>query len=97
LLELIEVLKLNKPILVSPSMSGGYSLPFVVKHAYKLGGFIPIVPVNIEEHEQGLEGIELPTMAIWGSNDRLGGELGITFQPSHSEPDSRFSPQEATG
>lgn len=70
LLELIEVLKLNKPILVSPSMSGGYSLPFVVKHADKLGGFIPIAPVNIEEHEQGLEGIEVPTLAIWGSNDR---------------------------
>jgi len=69
LLELIEVLKLNKPILVSPSMSGGYSLPFVVKYADKLGGFIPIAPVKIREYEQGLEGIEMPTLAIWGSND----------------------------
>ena len=45
-------------------------MPFVVKHADKLGGFIPIAPVKIREYEQGLEGIEMPILAIWGSNDR---------------------------
>jgi len=30
-------------------------------------------------------------------NDVLGVELGITSQPSHSEPDLRLSPHPATG
>lgn len=71
LLELLSILKLNLPILVSPSMSGGYSLPFVINHADKLGGFVAISPVGIQRFQKELEGIELPTLAIWGSNDRI--------------------------
>lgn len=71
LLELIEVLKLGKPILVSPSMSGGYSLPFVVKYSEKLRGFVPVAPVGILNFSEQLQGIKLPTLAIWGSNDRI--------------------------
>ena len=71
LLELIEQLNLKLPILVSPSMSGNYSLPFVANYTDKLGGFVPIAPVSILQFEQQLKGIRLPTLVIWGSNDRL--------------------------
>ena len=71
LLELIERLNLNLPILVSPSMSGNYSLPFIANYADKLGGFVPIAPVGILQFEQQRKGIKLPTLIIWGSNDRL--------------------------
>ncbi|MFB2968183.1 alpha/beta fold hydrolase [Aerosakkonema sp. BLCC-F183] len=71
LLELIEVLKLNKPVLISPSMSGNYSLPFVVNHSEKLSGFVPVAPVGIMMFTQQLQGIQLPTLAIWGSNDTI--------------------------
>lgn len=71
LLECIEVLKLKKPILVSPSMSGGYSIPFIVNHSEKLSGFVPIAPVGILKFNQQLQGIQLPTLAVWGSNDQI--------------------------
>ena len=32
--ELIKVLRLNRPIIVSPSMSGGYSLPYIFQGNY---------------------------------------------------------------
>ncbi|MBD2185449.1 alpha/beta hydrolase [Planktothrix sp. FACHB-1355] len=71
LLEVIEVLNLNKPVLISPSMSGNYSLPFVVNHSEKLSGFVPVAPVGIMMFTQQLQGIQLPTLAIWGSNDTI--------------------------
>ncbi len=71
LLELLERLNLIRPILVSPSMSGSYSLPLVAAHPDKLTGFVPVAPVGIPSYEKQLQGNPLPTLAIWGSNDRI--------------------------
>ena len=71
LLELLEHLPLDKPILVSPSLSGMYSLPFVATHPEKLAGFVPVAPVGIGTYEDQLQGNPLPTLAIWGSNDHI--------------------------
>ncbi|MDJ0517843.1 MAG: alpha/beta hydrolase [Trichodesmium sp. MO_231.B1] len=69
--EILNNLNLNLPILVSPSMSGSYSLPFVINYCDKLGGFVAVSPVGIERFQDELKGINLPTLAIWGSNDRI--------------------------
>ena len=47
---LIEKLGLDRPIIVSPSMSGGYSLPYIIgrepeKGLSKCRGFVPVAPV----------------------------------------------------
>lgn len=52
-------------------MSGVYSLPFIADHSKKLSGFVPIAPVGILKFKQQLQGIQLPTMVIWGSNDNI--------------------------
>ncbi|MEA5509814.1 alpha/beta hydrolase [Crocosphaera sp. UHCC 0190] len=70
LLSLIDSLNLKDPIVVSPSMSGRYSLPLVTKYPEKLGGFVAVAPVGITRFKAKLTGIEIPTLAIWGSNDR---------------------------
>jgi pimeloyl-ACP methyl ester carboxylesterase len=70
LLELLEKLNLNRPIVVSPSMSGAYSFPFLVNYPEKLRGFVPVAPVGILNYRDRLKGIEVLTLAIWGSNDR---------------------------
>src|SRR5258707_299204 len=71
LLELLEQLRLERPILVSPSLSGSYSFPLVVNHPNKLAGFVAVAPVGIATYEQQLQGNPLPTLAIWGSNDHI--------------------------
>jgi abhydrolase domain-containing protein 14 len=71
LLEIMEQLSLGKPILVSPSLSGMYSLPLVATYPDKLTGFVPVAPVGISTYEQQLQGNLLPTLAIWGSNDPI--------------------------
>ena len=71
MLELLDVLSLNRPVLISPSMSGQYSLPLVIDHGHKLNGFVAVAPVGIRHFAAKLEGVVLATLAIWGSNDRV--------------------------
>jgi abhydrolase domain-containing protein 14 len=71
LLKLITELKLDKPIIVSPSMSGNYSLPFIIKYPDQLRGLVAIAPVKIPHYAKLLTGINLPVLAIWGNNDRI--------------------------
>ncbi|MDY6939960.1 MAG: alpha/beta hydrolase [Cyanobacteriota bacterium] len=70
-IELIETLDLDGAIVISPSMSGQYSLPSIARHADKLRGFVAVAPVGIRQYQEQLKGIALPTLAIWGSNDRI--------------------------
>jgi pimeloyl-ACP methyl ester carboxylesterase len=71
LIDLLVRLGLRPPVLVSPSMSGGYSLPLVARHPEKLKGFVPVAPVSLPTYEKQLAGVALPTLAIWGSNDQI--------------------------
>lgn len=71
LLLLLEELNLQQLVVVSPSMSGGYSLPLMVSHPEKLSGFVAVAPVGIAKYREQLKGVQVPTLAIWGSNDRI--------------------------
>jgi abhydrolase domain-containing protein 14 len=71
LINVMAKLKLVKPIIVSPSMSGRFSLPLLIKHPEQFSGFVPIAPVGIPDFETQLKGITVPTLAFWGDNDKL--------------------------
>lgn len=71
LISLMQQLNLDRPVVVSPSMSGGYSLPLVADHPELLRGFVAVAPVSIASYADKLKGNSLPTMAIWGSNDGI--------------------------
>lgn len=68
---LMSTLNLKQPVVVSPSMSGRYSLPLVVTQPDRLSGFVAVAPVGITAVEKQLGGVGLPTLAIWGSNDSI--------------------------
>lgn len=68
---LFDELRLDPCVLVSPSMSGRYSLPFVATHASRLRGFVPVAPAGISHHASALRGSTVPTLIVWGSEDRV--------------------------
>eukprot|EP00899_Mesostigma_viride_P018637 jgi/Mesvir1/26775/Mv20548-RA.1 len=69
IITLIQVLKMEPPIVVSPSMSGSYSLPFIAKYPTQAAGYVPVAPVGVAMYQSMLEGSQVPTMVLWGELD----------------------------
>ncbi|MFQ5575642.1 MAG: alpha/beta fold hydrolase [Anaerolineae bacterium] len=69
--QLMAALGMPPPVVVSPSMSGRYSLPLAANTPAQLKGLVAVAPVGIPHFEKQLAGNPLPTLAIWGSNDRV--------------------------
>ena len=58
-------------IIVSPSMSGGFSLPFVARRPDLVAGYVPVAPVGIDDHRAALERVDVPTLVVWGEKDQV--------------------------
>ncbi len=57
--------------LLSPSMSGGYALPYLLQHPDRISHFLPVAPVGIQNNLEGLAKVSVPTLALWGENDQV--------------------------
>lgn len=68
---LVEAIGCERVLLVSPSMSGSFSLPFVIDHPEFVAGYVPIAPANLDQYRQRLHEIQVPTWIMWGSADTV--------------------------
>lgn len=71
LADLLDQLDVERPVVVSPSMSGNYGLPLLVHHPDRLSGFVAVAPVGISTYEEPLRGNPVPLLALWGENDDI--------------------------
>lgn len=61
----MESLGVRAAVIVSPSMSGHYSIPFLMKNHAQLRGFIPIAPVGTQMYSpQEYENIQVRDVQI---------------------------------
>lgn len=69
--ELLDRLKVVKPVVVSPSMSGRFSLPLVTSNPERLSGYVAAAPGPILNYKDRLHRITVPVLAVWGETDRV--------------------------
>jgi abhydrolase domain-containing protein 14 len=69
--QLIINQKIDKPVLVGPSMGGKVALAFALAHPELVGGLVFIGAVGVEERKEQLSTINVPTLIVWGSEDAI--------------------------
>jgi len=62
---------LHKPVLVGPSMGGRIALEFVLRQQNLVGGLVLVGAVGVRENQDQLENIKVPTLIVWGSEDKI--------------------------
>lgn len=68
---LLDRLEIDRPVLVSPSLSGRFALPLVTDSPARLCAFVAIAPVAIPQYVNQLHRITIPVLAVWGEDDRI--------------------------
>lgn len=67
-----EAVNIGDTVVVAPSMSGSYALPYLFEQNGPSSGFIPVAPVGTERFtKQQYEGLNIPVMIVYGENDQL--------------------------
>ncbi|XP_041281694.1 protein ABHD14A [Onychostruthus taczanowskii] len=66
----LQELGMQRPVLISPSMSGRFALPFVLAHGDRLAGFVPIAPVGTKDYTaEQYRRVQTPTLILYGDHD----------------------------
>uniref|UniRef100_A0A8C9FYW9 AB hydrolase-1 domain-containing protein n=1 Tax=Pavo cristatus TaxID=9049 RepID=A0A8C9FYW9_PAVCR len=75
----VEALGLAPAVLVSPSLSGMYSLPFLFQHGHLLKAYVPVAPICTEKFEaEQYARVETPTLIVYGDQDVELGQVSLS-------------------
>ncbi|XP_020384643.1 protein ABHD14B isoform X1 [Rhincodon typus] len=78
LLSVLKGLELNSVVIISPSLSGMYSLPFLFGHCDMVRGFIPVAPICTEKFSaEQYSSVQTPTLIVYGQEDKSMGETSF--------------------
>ena len=68
--ELIETMKMVRPVLIAPSMSGTFAFPFIANNPEKVAGFVAIAAVGTPIYARQLKDHPVPALVFWGTMDK---------------------------
>ncbi|KAF7207950.1 putative protein-lysine deacylase ABHD14B [Nothobranchius furzeri] len=76
--EVCEQLSLTPVVVISPSLSGMYSLPFLLQHQSLIRAYVPVAPICTEKFTaEQYQGVKVPTLIVYGDQDTQLGELSL--------------------
>ncbi|KAH9502329.1 Protein abhd14a [Bulinus truncatus] len=75
---LISTLGMCRPIIISPSMSGAFSLPYLFNDpstsTNRAAGYVPVAPVFTSKYVDQMKKSQIPTLIVVGTNDKVNGK-----------------------
>ena len=69
--EFLAALSIEKAAIVSPSMSGQFSFPLLVRSPEKVSAFVPVAPAGSDKYLRQLKRVRVPTLIVWGEKDQI--------------------------
>lgn len=76
--QVCEGLQTGPVVIISPSLSGMYSLPFLFQHSELLKAYIPVAPICTEKFTAKQYGsIQTPALIVYGDQDTQLGEVSL--------------------
>ncbi|KAK3737429.1 hypothetical protein RRG08_010626 [Elysia crispata] len=85
----IKAMDMTKIVIVSPSMSGSFALPYLFKEPKtstdRAVGYVPVAPVGTMSFKNQYPESQLPTLIVYGTNDRMGDSTrnDLVLLPKH--------------
>ncbi|XP_030633154.1 putative protein-lysine deacylase ABHD14B [Chanos chanos] len=72
-------LQLGAVVLISPSLSGMYSLPFLLQHGADVKAYVPVAPICTDKiTAEQYHSVQTPTLIVYGDQDTQLGEVSLS-------------------
>lgn len=69
LLPVVTAMGIRDAVIIAPSFSGRFALPFILDHPSRVNGFVSVASRAIDTHQDRLREINCPVLAVWGEKD----------------------------
>ncbi len=69
--EAMSALGIESAVVVSPSMSGQFSFPLLIRSPDRVAGFVPVAPAGSDRYLRLLKKVKVPTLVVWGEKDEI--------------------------
>lgn len=91
----VDALELGSPVVISPSLSGMYALPFLVAPESQLRGYVPVAPICTDKiNAADYARVKTPALIVYGDQDPMGAS---SFQHLKQLPNHRVLVMEGAG
>jgi pimeloyl-ACP methyl ester carboxylesterase len=70
LLECMNKLGIQAPIMVTPSLSTEYIIPYMIKYPKRLSAWVSVANMYLDKYYNIYPDIKFPVLAIWGELDK---------------------------
>jgi pimeloyl-ACP methyl ester carboxylesterase len=71
LAEAMTALDVESAAIVSPSMSGQFSFPLLIRSPERVAAFVPVAPAGSDRYLRLLKKVKVPTLIVWGEKDEI--------------------------
>lgn len=73
-----EGLNLAPVLIISPSLSGMYSLPFLMQHPSMVRAYVPVAPICTEKFTaEQYQSVKVPSLIVYGDQDSQLGAVSL--------------------